>query len=88
MELVQKLLLFKKALQTTVRGKRDLETIGRKIVRTKSKIIEPHLISWLRSDGRVLLPATADVISLSAKWAPQLRHQAVVKIREFRLVML
>lgn len=80
MELAQKLLLFKKALQTTVRGKRDLETIGRKIiVRTKSKIIDPHLISWLCSDGRVLLPATADVISLSAKWASQLRLQAVVK---------
>lgn len=80
MELAQKLLLFKKALQTTVRGKRDLETIGRKIiVRTKSKIIDPHLIFWLCSDGRVLLPATADVISLSAKWAPQLRLQAVVK---------
>lgn len=81
MELVQKLLLFKKPLQSA-RGKQDLEIIGRKtIVRTKSKIIDPHLISSFYSDGRGLLPAAADVISLLAKWASQLRHQAVVKSR-------
>lgn len=82
MEVVQKLLLFKKPLQTTARGKQDLERIGRKIiVRTKSKIIDAHLISSFYSDGGGLLPAAADVVSLSAKWAPQLRHQAVVKSR-------
>lgn len=67
LELVQKLLLFKKPLQTTARGKQDLEIIGRKIiVRTKSKIIDPHLITSFYSDGGGLLPATADVISLLA----------------------
>lgn len=82
MELVQKLLLFKKPLQTTARGKQDLEIIGRKIiVRTKSKIIDPHLISSFYSDGGGLLHAAADVISLLDKWASQLRYQAVIKSR-------